>query len=65
MVRQYGGVRSGTGKHGGGVRLCIRAVELVLSAGTDEGSYRKPVLLLCPAICSWPLGLFSILQVQV
>lgn len=65
VVGQYGAVRSGTGKHGGGLHLCIRAVEVVLSAGSDKGSYRKPVLLLCPAICSWPSGLFSILQVQV
>lgn len=60
VLGQYGAVRSG--KHGGSSCSCTGAV---LSAGTDKGSYRKPVLLLCPAICSWPLSLFSILHVQV
>lgn len=37
----------------------------MISAGSEEGSYGKPVLLLRAATCNQPSGLFSILQVQV
>lgn len=36
-----------------------------LSSGSEEGIYGKPALLLCAAMCRWPLDLFPILQVQV
>lgn len=40
-------------------------MELVVSSGSEEGSYGKPVLLLHAAMCSQPSGLFSILQMWV
>lgn len=52
-------------KCGGDLPSLTRAVEPVVTVGSEEGSYRKPVLLLRTATCCQHSGLFSILQVQV